>query len=159
MVHEHCAAKATRTVNMRLTLRNWAIGAYIHHFEPELFGMDRAKYGEALIDNLAERLMGEGLERMEAREIGSAAEGAATEIRESAHPELAAPLTKLFTSLSFTHIAELIVIDDPLKRGFYEVECIRGNWSVRALKRQIATLYFERSGMPKDKKKLAAMVQ
>jgi predicted nuclease of restriction endonuclease-like (RecB) superfamily len=46
-----------------------------------------------------------------------------------------------------------------LKRAFYEIECIRGNWSVRALKRQIVTLYFERSGLSKDKEKLAAMVQ
>ena len=39
----------------------------------------------------------------------------------------------------------------------YEIECIRGNWSVRALKRQIATLYYERSGLSLDKEKLADM--
>ena len=61
--------------------------------------------------------------------------------------------------MSFSHLAELIAIDDPLKRAFYEIECIRGNWSVRALKRQIATLYFERSGFSTDKNKLAALVQ
>ncbi|MBI2293782.1 MAG: hypothetical protein HYU73_26300, partial [Betaproteobacteria bacterium] len=32
-----------------------------------------------------------------------------------------------------------------------------GNWSVRALKRQVATLYFERSGLSADKEKLAAL--
>lgn len=36
---------------------------------------------------------------------------------------------------------------------------MRGNWSVRELKRQIVTLYFERSGLSKDKEKLAAMVR
>ncbi|MDX2110816.1 MAG: PDDEXK nuclease domain-containing protein [Verrucomicrobiota bacterium] len=72
---------------------------------------------------------------------------------------LAIPAEKLINSLSFSHFAELIAIEDPLKRAFYEIECIRGNWSVRALKRQIATLYFERSGLSKDKEKLAAMVQ
>jgi predicted nuclease of restriction endonuclease-like (RecB) superfamily len=41
---------------------------------------------------------------------------------------------------------------------FYEVECIRGNWSVRELKRQISSLYYERSGLSYDKKKLAALV-
>ena len=66
-------------------------------------------------------------------------------------------MEKLFTRLSFSHFAELIAIDDPLKRAFYEVECIRGHWSVRALKRQIATLYFERSGLSTDKEKLATM--
>ncbi len=55
---------------------------------------------------------------------------------------------------------ELIVdLDDDLKRVFYEIECIRGNWSVRELKRQIASLYYERSGLSKDKKKLAELVQ
>ena len=46
---------------------------------------------------------------------------------------------------------------EPPKRAFYEAECIRGNWSVRQLKRQIASLYFERSGLSRDKAKLAAM--
>ena len=65
----------------------------------------------------------------------------------------------LVERLSFTHLVELIAIDDPLKRAFYEIECIRGNWSVRQLKRQIATLYFERLGLSKDKEKLASMVK
>ena len=53
-VHEHCAAQANRVVNVTLTLRNWSIGAYIHHYE--LNGADRAEYGEGLLDALAERL-------------------------------------------------------------------------------------------------------
>lgn len=65
----------------------------------------------------------------------------------------------LLDRLSYTHLELLTAIEDPLKRAFYEIECIRGNWSVRALKRQIATLYFERSGLSKDKEKLAAMAQ
>ncbi len=53
-VHEHSAAAASRAVNTTLTLRNLVIGAYIHHYE--LNGADRAKYGEGLLDALAERL-------------------------------------------------------------------------------------------------------
>ena len=78
-------------------------------------------------------------------------------VREGTSPRSGVAAEKLFTRLSFSHFAELIAIDDPLKRAFYEVECIRGNWSVRALKRQIATLYFERSGLSTDKEKLAAL--
>ena len=78
-------------------------------------------------------------------------------VREGTSPRSGVAAEKLFTRLSFSHFAELIAIDDPLKRAFYEVECIRGNWSVRALKRQIATLYFERSGLSRDKEKLAAL--
>jgi predicted nuclease of restriction endonuclease-like (RecB) superfamily len=66
---------------------------------------------------------------------------------------------KLLKNLSFSHIVELIKIDDQLKRAFYEIECAKGVWSVRELKRQIESLYFERSGLSKDKEKLSAMVQ
>lgn len=209
-VHAHCAAQANRAVNVSLTLRNWVIGGYLHHYE--LHGQDRAKYGDRLLARLAERLENDGLQRMDERELRryrafyltypqiretlspefafalpldrAIRETVSTELEESlklrsidrsltgqpdtgvgfpimeiASPQLALPGKKLMASLSFSHFAELLEIDDPLKRGFYEVECIRGNWSVRALKRQIATLYFERSGMSKDKKKLAAMVQ
>ena len=53
-VHEHSAATVSRVVNTSLTLRNWTIGAYIHHYE--LNGADRAEYGEGLIDRLAAAL-------------------------------------------------------------------------------------------------------
>ncbi len=45
-VHKHLAARASRAVNISLTLRNWLIGAYITEFE--LNGEDRAKYGDNL---------------------------------------------------------------------------------------------------------------
>lgn len=61
--------------------------------------------------------------------------------------------------MSFTHLAELIKNEDSLRRVFYEIECIRGNWSVRELKRQIVSLYYERSGLSKNKKKLADLVR
>ncbi len=64
----------------------------------------------------------------------------------------------LLQRLSFSHFAELLQLDDPLKRRFYEVETLRGNWSVRELKRQIDTLYFERSGLSTDKEALAHLV-
>ena len=80
-------------------------------------------------------------------------------IRGSASPELQIPPERLVKSLSFSHFAELIAIGDPLKRTFYEVECIRGNWSVRELKRQIGSLYYERSSLSENKEKLAELVQ
>jgi len=80
-------------------------------------------------------------------------------IRGTMSPKLGFPPEKLLTNLSFSHFAELIELEDPLKRAFYEIESIRGNWSVRDLKRQIATLYFERSGLSKNKKKLVALTQ
>ena len=54
---------------------------------------------------------------------------------------------KLISRLSFSHFSLLIQINDNFKRRFYEIECIKGNWSIRELKRQINSLYFERGGM------------
>ncbi len=91
------------------------------------------------------------------------------EIRESVTPESASAALagtskppavdprQLLDRLSFTHFAELVQIDAPLKRLFYEVETLRGNWSVRELKRQIATQYFERSALSTDKDALAQL--
>jgi len=73
--------------------------------------------------------------------------------------KLQIPADRLVNSLSFSHFAELIAVDDPLKRAFYEIECLRGNWSVRELKRQIGSLYFERSGLSQNKEKLAELEQ
>ena len=72
--------------------------------------------------------------------------------------ELQIPPNRLITSLSFSHFVELIKIKDSLKRTFYELETIKGTWSVRELKRQIVSLYFERSGLSLDKEKLCKLV-
>ena len=74
---------------------------------------------------------------------------------ESPIVETATP--QLMHRLSFSHLAELIELSDETQRRFYEIECIRGNWSVRELRRQIASLYYERSGLSKDKAQLSAM--
>lgn len=81
-------------------------------------------------------------------------------IRESVTPEsqiVETATPQLIYRLSFTHLSELIQLSDETQRHFYEIECIRGNWSVRELRRQIASLYYERSGLSKDKSKLSAM--
>ena len=82
-----------------------------------------------------------------------------TPVRETVNPgsqivESATP--QLIHRLSFTHFSELIQLPAETRRRFYEIECIRGNWSVRELRRQIASLYYERSGLSKNKAKLSA---
>ena len=182
--HERCAAQAKRAVNVSLTMRNWAIGCYIREYEQK--GADRAAYGARLLETLADALR-KGLDRCytgrylglcrqlfdsypEIRKSvisefgplalpGISRSEPGSKIRKSAISECSLDPHMLVERLSFTHLVELIAVDDPLKRAFYEVECLRGNWSVRQLKRQIATLYFERSGLSEDKEKLAAMVQ
>jgi len=192
-VHNECAAAVNRTVNTTLTLRNWLIGGYIHHYE--LNGSDRAQYGERLIDKLAEALRLQKIPATDRQrlyaymsfyrtypQIGQAvpqglhpfdtsnttgifrsltgktfSASEKSEIVRSATVQLQLSAEKLLGSLSYTHLEQLTALEDPLKRAFYEIECIRGNWSVRALKRQIATLYYERSGLSTDKEKLAQM--
>jgi predicted nuclease of restriction endonuclease-like (RecB) superfamily len=60
---------------------------------------------------------------------------------------LQVPSCKLLSKLSYSHFIELLKVADPLKRTFYELECIKGTWSVRELKRQINSLYYERCGL------------
>ena len=43
----------------------------------------------------------------------------------------------LVSNLSFSHIREIMVLEDAFERFFYETECIKCNWSVRELRRQI----------------------
>ena len=80
-----------------------------------------------------------------------------SQIVESVFPQLSPVHPDLVQRLSFSHLAELLELTDETHRRFYEIECIRGNWSVRELRRQIASLYYQRSGLSKDKTQLSAM--
>lgn len=68
------------------------------------------------------------------------------------------PADKILYRLSYTHLRKIMPIESPLKRAFYELETIKGCWSVAELERQINSLYFERSGLSKNKEALSAMV-
>lgn len=172
-VHERCAREAGKAVNTALSLRNWLVGRHIWEYEQK--GSDRAEYGAGLIDALAERLAAAKAGGLAARTLRlcrqfyvtypeiwqsviakSGTSSSAPPIWQSLSAEFAGGLA---TRLSFTHLAELSAIDDPQKRAFYEQESVRGSWSVRELKRQIDALYFERSALSKDKRKLAATAQ
>ena len=177
-LHQQTQDYAAKAVNVALTLRNWLIGYRIVEFEQQ--GKDRAAYGQKLLPALAERLSAAGLKRVDVRELRRfrLLYEVYPQIRESVTPELLASLgaedlqqslealpvpkresvaPQLLQRLSFTHLNELIQLPDSTQRCFYEIECIRGNWSVRELRRQIASLYYERSGLSKDKAKLSAM--
>lgn len=180
--HEQCSAHAGQAINVSLTLRNWMIGRHISEFE--LKGADRAVYGERLLRALSVELRKSGVSGCGARQLyGYLAfyrtyPGIARSVTANfkkllpteTHNDMADPKVRsvtaklktqehnLLTRLSYTHFEQLVSIDEPLKRTFYEVECLRGNWSVRELKRQIGSLYFERSGLSKNKAELADRV-
>lgn len=69
------------------------------------------------------------------------------------------PAEKLFNRLPYSHLKFISKIENPVKRAFYEMEAIRGCWPARELERQIASLYYERSGLSKNKETLSALVQ
>lgn len=58
--------------------------------------------------------------------------------------------------ISWSHWMELLRLDDPWKRAFYENECLLGAWSVRQLQRQIGSLLYERTGLSKNKRAVVA---
>jgi predicted nuclease of restriction endonuclease-like (RecB) superfamily len=176
--HERLFQQTTKSINVALTVRNWFFGMFICEFQ--LKGRDRADYGDRVFDRLSEHLSARGLHRVDARELrryrqfylvypqirealsppllGLGSFPPVPKIRETLSPKFVRnPGPRLLEGLSFSHLDELVQIEDPTKRLFYEVECLKGNWSVRELKRQIGSLYFERSGLSKDKKKLSQL--
>jgi hypothetical protein len=68
-------------------------------------------------------------------------ESQAPEIGQSAIDQLNKNLQvqpdKLIARLSYTHLVQIFPVNDPFKRVFYEMESLKGGWSVAKLKRQI----------------------
>lgn len=186
-VHEELVAQASRAVNVSLTLRNWMIGCHIEEYErtgkdraeygerlmdalaAELtaLGVTRCDRRELyryrrfyltypqIVEALTPQLEPYLGNRSQLAEEGEKSTG--LRIVEPVTPKSQLDGKALASKLSFTHIVELIAIDDATKRAFYEIECLRGNWSVRELKRQIGSLYYERSGLSRNKEKLSEL--
>lgn len=194
-VQDVLQAQAAHAVNLSLTARNWLVGYYIVEFEQH--GEDRAKYGDKLINRLADKINRKGFEPRRLRdyrrvylvypqlgvEIGTylqknslrlsnsgvisiwqtasakleSSDTQSVEIWQTASAKLeewSTPSDKLFYRLNFSCLSYIAGIEDPLKRTFYEQECIRGCWTYRELDRQISSQYYERMGLSKDKKAL-----
>ena len=173
-------AQAAHAVNLALTSRNWLMRCYIVEFEQN--GEDRAAYGEQLLKKLEQRLKTKGLNERRFREFRrlylvypQLKEQvlhyimAGNEIRHTLSAELqtseiqynkwSIPAERLFNKLPYSHLKFISKIENPTKRAFYEMEAIRGCWSARELERQIASLYYERNGLSKNKEALSALVQ
>ncbi len=180
-VHEALKDYALKAVNVSLTVRNWSFGFYIVEYEQN--GEDKAKYGEYLLANLSKSLSNKGLKNISVAELsrfrqfysvypqifGTLSQkrlnlpeqilGTMSQKLQNNENQLLVDPIKLLTNLSFSHFSELLKIDDPLKRSFYEVESIKGTWSVRELRRQINSLFYERAGISKKPEKLIEIVQ
>lgn len=67
------------------------------------------------------------------------------------------PPEMIVSRLSFSHIREIMSVDDPLARYFYEQECIKCTWSVRELRRQISTNLDFRAGISANPEKMLSL--
>jgi len=179
LVDGRLASHASRAVNISLTVRNWLIGFYIVEFEQH--GEDRAAYGDKLFARLSAELSNRGVKGVHARELRRyrAFYNTYPQIRGALSPEFHKLLpesdlwthgekrgtpspvseTELITKLAFSHLVELLTLDSNDKRDFYATQCISGGWSVRELKRQIASLLYERSELSTDKARLSDLAQ
>ena len=131
--------KAFQAVNVHLTDTYWNIGHDIVEYEQG--GKPKAAYGAVLLENLSRDLSlrhGRGFSRsnlIRFRQFYSAFPIRATVSHE----------------LNWSHIVELLKIEDPLERGFYQQQSIAEHWSVRELQRQKETSLFLRLAAGRDR--------
>lgn len=124
--------KVVRQVNDELLITYWKIGEIIVKYKQN--EQIRAAYGEKTLLQLSKSLtreLGKGFSRSNLQNMRSF--------------YLKYPICQSVTGkLTWTHYCELLSISDDDKRSFYEKECINSGWSVRELKRQIASSLYER---------------
>lgn len=154
---------AKRAVNQSMTLRNWAIGYYIVEYEQG--GSDRAEYGANLLKNLEKQIDEKGMNVTLFKwcrqfyllypQIGATVShlfALSTDSKDfKISNQFKTDADTLLNNLSFSHIREIMVLEDEFERFFYETECIKCNWSVRELRRQIKTNLYVRAGISKNR--------
>lgn len=186
-IHQAAQTSAIGAINQSLTLRNWLIGCYIVEFEqhgeeranygdsllkkleerinikglnntlfknsrrfyltyPQIASLFTEKQNKTAQTLLSKRPMTSDLSGIIPQKSPTASDQFET------NPEL------LISRLSFSHIVELLPITDPLERFFYEFECIRNGWSVKELRRQIATTLYFRAGISRNPEKLLSQI-
>ena len=131
--------RAHQAVNFIITETYWQIGRDIVEFEQG--GKAKAEYGTAILATLSKDLTlrhGKGFSR--------------SNLSRFRQFYLAYPIcAKASHKLSWSHYAELLKLDDPLERSFYEQQAIREKWSVPELQRQKKSSLFLRLAAGKDK--------
>ena len=172
---ESARRSSARAVNSLITATYWAIGRRI--VEQEQHGQARADYGAALVDRLAADLtarFGRGFGRRnlfqmralylayrEIPQMVSAQSAAAAKVHTPS--ALSTAITRLDETvaaptfrLPWSHYVRLLSVRNPEARRFYEIEALRGGWTIRQLDRQIGTQFYERTALSRNK---AAMLR
>ena len=139
--------RAHQAVNPVITETYWQIGHDIVEFEQG--GKARADYGKGLVTTLSRDLTlrhGKGFSRSNVIRIRQF--------------YLAYPIGATASHLlSWSHWVELLKLNDPLERSFYEQQTVREKWVVRELQRQKKSSLFLRLAAGKDKEAVRQLAQ
>ena len=138
-VIEQARKQVKQTVNHAMVNAYWQIGRLI--VEQEQQGATRAEYGKTQLALLSTQLIaqfGKGYSSRNLRNMRS------FYLAFSKWQTVSA-------KLSWSHYSTLIRIENENARLWYMHEASQQNWSVRALERQIGTLYYERLLSSKNK--------
>ena len=173
---EAARESAARSVNAAMTAAYWLIGRRIVEFEQS--GEDRAEYGAALIDRLAEDLTGQFGRGFSSQNVynmrlfylsyppgqilqtlsGKLALPPRRHIFQTTSgkfdpPSAEAGFDDLLTAfrLPWSAYVRLLSVRNESARQFYESEALRGGWSVRQLDRQIGSQFYERTALSKNR--------
>ena len=135
------------SINKVMTVTYWSIGKYIVEFEQD--GNAKAEYGKNLLSTISKELtlrLGKGYSRPNLNNMRK------FYLKYS-------NCQTVSDKLSWSHICELIKIDDELERNFYEKECVVENWNVRTLRRQMDSALFLRLASSRDKEGILKLAQ
>ena len=137
---EAARGRVATSINAELTQLYWHVG---YRLNSELLRGQRASYGQQVITTLARQLAadyGKGWSDRQLRYCLRLAE---------IFPD-ASILHTVCSQLSWSHLRQLIQIDDPLKRDFYLQICRLEGWSVRQLQERIKSMLYERTAIAKQ---------
>ena len=133
---------AAMAVNTAMVHTYWEIGRQIVEFEQK--GNEKADYGAEVLKRLSRDLTeryGKGFSH--------------SNIVYMRKFYLAFPISQTLSDfLTWSHYVELLKIDDPMERAFYEKESENEHWGVRELKRQMKSMLFHRLALSTDKKEV-----
>ena len=124
--------QARRAVNDAMVQAYWQVGRLI--VEDEQGGEKRAEYGKRVLPDLAKRL---------SMEFGKGFSAQSLWNYRQFYLEFPI-LSTAWRELSWSHFKMLMRVKNTQARAWYADESVNQGWSVRALDRQISTLYYER---------------
>ena len=162
---EEVRRKIVRQINTVMVETYWQVGQLI--VEEEQKGQEKAKYGEYLIERLSKDLtekFGRGfsvdnLESMRKFYILYPNNIISETLSRKFEKSATSSRISQVDNLSWSHIRELLFIEEQKTRNFYQIELVKNNWSVRELRRQINSLLFERLSLSRNKKKVLELSQ